>query len=81
MAFRIKYQYLKQQKEIGYANDKYLSVFDAIGKAEGVDLVKFHRLETQLVNVTRNDKQMVKGFREEYFRKLGFSQITISREV
>ncbi|OIN11039.1 DUF2960 domain-containing protein [Oceanisphaera psychrotolerans] len=80
MAFRITYQYHKQQKEIGFANDKHHSVYDAIAAAEGVDLAEFHRMENQVANVSRNDRKTMKDFREEYFRKLGFSQVTIFRE-
>ncbi|GHA20249.1 hypothetical protein GCM10007082_21220 [Oceanisphaera arctica] len=80
MAFRISYLYNKQQKEIGFANDKHHSVYDAIATAEGVDLTEFHRMESQVANVSRNDRKTMKDFREEYFRKLGFSQVTIVRE-
>ena len=80
MAFRVTYHYNKQQKEIGFANDKHRSVYDAIAKAENVDLSKFHNLENQLANVNRDDSKMLKDFREVYFRKLGFSQVTICRE-
>ncbi|WP_417615816.1 DUF2960 domain-containing protein [Oceanisphaera sp.] len=80
MAFRIRYQYRKQAREIGYANDKHHSVYDAVAAAEGVDLAEFHRMENQLANVSRNDRKTMKDFREEYFRKLGFSGVTIIRE-
>lgn len=80
MAFRISYHFNKQQKEIGFANDKHRSVFDAIAEAENLDLSKFHDLENQLANVSRDDNKTMKDFREEYFRKLGFTQITIYRE-
>lgn len=81
MAFRIRYHYRKQLKEIGYANDKHSSVYDAVAKAEGVDLTEFHRVESQLANVCRNDRKTLKDFREEYFKKLGFSDVVIEREV
>ncbi|GAA3547769.1 DUF2960 domain-containing protein [Zobellella aerophila] len=80
MAFRIRYHYRKQQKEIGFANDKHHSLYDAIATAEGLDLSDFHRMEAQLANVSRNDRKTMKDFQEEYFRKLGFSQISIFRE-
>jgi len=38
MAFKITYTYKKQAKEIGYANDKFRSIYDAIAAAEGLDL-------------------------------------------
>ncbi|ART82793.1 DUF2960 domain-containing protein [Oceanisphaera profunda] len=80
MAYRINYLYRNLQKEIGYANDKHNSVYDAIALAEGVDLTDFHRMENQVANVSRNDRKTMKDFREEYFAKLGFSQVVIARE-
>ena len=80
MAYRINYLYRNLQKEIGYANDKHHSVYDTIALAEGVDLSEFHRMEDQLANVSRNDRKTLKDFREEYFVKLGFSQVVIARE-
>ncbi|PSJ42541.1 DUF2960 domain-containing protein [Zobellella taiwanensis] len=80
MAFRIRYHYRKQSREIGYANDRHHSLYDAIAEAEGLDLGEFRRLETQLANISRNDRKTMKEFREEYFRKLGFSQISIVRD-
>ncbi|ART80746.1 DUF2960 family protein [Oceanisphaera avium] len=80
MAYRINYLYQNQPKTIGFANDKHHSVYDAIALAEGLDLSDFHRMENQLANVSRNDRKILKDFREEYFAKLGFSQIDIARE-
>ncbi|MCC4265260.1 DUF2960 family protein [Oceanimonas baumannii] len=80
MAFRIRYQFRKQQKEIGYANDKHHSIYDAIASAEKLDLTEFRRMEDQLANISRNDRKTMKEFREEYFRKLGVTQITIFRD-
>lgn len=79
MAFRISYQYRKQQKEIGYANDKHRSVYDAIAQAEGIDVTEYHRMESQLANVSRNNRKTLKDFSEEYFSQLGFSHIVITR--
>lgn len=80
MAFKLSYHYNKQQKEIGFSNDKFRSVYDAIAKAEDIDLDKFHSLENQLANVSRDDRKTMKDFREGYFRKLGITQVTITRE-
>ena len=35
MAFKITYTYKKQAREIGYANDKFNSIYDAVAAAEG----------------------------------------------
>ncbi|MFH7564749.1 MULTISPECIES: DUF2960 family protein [Oceanimonas] len=80
MAFRIRYHYRKQQKEIGYANDKHHSIYDAIATAEGLDLAEFRCMEDQLANISRNNRKTMKEFREEYFRKLGVTQVTIFKD-
>lgn len=80
MAFKITYTYKKQAKEIGYANDKFRSIYDAIAAAEGLDLTSFHAMEAQLAQVCRRDKKSVKDYRENYFKELGFSDIVIERD-
>lgn len=80
MAFRIRYHYRQQVREIGYANDKHKSPYEAIALVEGLDLAEFHRLENQVVNVSRNDRKMLKNFQQEYFQRLGISQVVVFRE-
>ncbi|WP_421199451.1 DUF2960 domain-containing protein [Aeromonas enteropelogenes] len=80
MAFKITYTYGKKTKEIGYANDKFNSIYDAIAAAEGINLTSFHAMEEQLAQVCRRDKKSVKDYRENYFKELGFSNIVIERD-
>ena len=80
MAFKITYTYQQQPKEIGYANDKFHSIYDAIAAEEGIDLSRFHAMEAQLAQVCRRDKKSVKDYRENYFKELGFSNIVIMRD-
>ncbi|MDO2948441.1 DUF2960 family protein [Aeromonas simiae] len=80
MAFTITYRYRKQLKSIGYANDKHHSIYDAIATAEGIDLARYRAMEEQVVNISRRDRKMLKEFRENYFRELGFSDIAIVRD-
>lgn len=80
MAFTIRYHYKKQAKIIGYANDQFNSIYDAIAAAEGIDLTAFNKIEAQLAQVCRRDKKSVKDYRENYFKELGFSHIVISRD-
>ena len=80
MAFKITYTYKKQAKKIGYANDKFNSIYDAIAAAEGLDLSSFHAMEAQLAQVCRRDKKSVKDYRENYFKELGFSNVVIERD-
>lgn len=81
MAFKITYTYKKQAREIGYANDKFNSIYDAVAAAEGIDLTRFHAMEEQLAQVCRRDKKSVKDYRENYFKELGFSNIVIERDA
>ena len=81
MAFKITYPYNKQAQEIGYANDKFNSIYDAIAAAEGLDLSSFHAMEAQLAQVGRRDKKSVKDYRENYFKELGFSNVVIERDT
>lgn len=80
MAFKITYTFKKKAKTIGYANDKFNSIYDAIAAAEGIDLASFHAMEAQLAQVCRRDKKSVKDYRENYFKELGFSNIMIERD-
>ena len=80
MAFKITYTYKKQAKEIGYANDKFNSIYDAIAAAEGLDLSSFHAMEAQLAQVSRRDKKSVGDYRGNYFKVLGFSNVVIERD-
>lgn len=81
MAFKITYTYKKQAREIGYANDKFNSIYDAVAAAEGIDLTRFHAMEEQRAQVCRRDKKSVKDYRENYFKELGFSNIVIERDA
>lgn len=80
MAFTITYRYRKQLKSLGYANDKHHSIYDAIASAEGIDMAHYRAMEDQVANVSRRDRKMLKEFRENYFRELGFSDIAIVRD-
>ena len=80
MAFKITYTYKKQAKEIGYANDKFNSIYDAIAAAEGLDLSSFHAMEGQLAQVCRRGRKSVGDDRENYFKELGFSNVVIERD-
>ncbi|MFC0116929.1 DUF2960 domain-containing protein [Pseudoalteromonas xiamenensis] len=79
MAKRIRYTYKKQQREINFAQDKYHDMFEAIAAAEGVDIGDYVKME-QAVAMTSKRKAAVRNFRDEYFAKLGFSNIQFIKE-
>ncbi|QTH71598.1 DUF2960 domain-containing protein [Pseudoalteromonas xiamenensis] len=79
MAKRIRYTYKKQQREINFAQDKYHDMFEAIAAAECVDIGDYVKME-QAVAMTSKRKAAVRNFRDEYFAKLGFSNIQFIKE-
>lgn len=79
MAITITYSYLGQARSLPYANDKYHDIYEALAKAEGVDLSAFLAMEQQLRALTR-DKQALKDYREKEFARLGFADIQVTRE-
>ncbi|CCQ11945.1 hypothetical protein PALB_28460 [Pseudoalteromonas luteoviolacea B = ATCC 29581] len=79
MAKRIRYTFKKQQREINFAQDKYHDMFEAIAAAEGIDIGDYVKME-HAVAMTSKRKEAVRNFRDEYFAKLGFTNITFIKE-
>ena len=48
MALKIKYHYRGHPRLIGFANDKYHDIYEAMAAAEGVDLRQFLAMEKQI---------------------------------
>lgn len=77
MAIRkISYIFKKQPRQISFAYDKFKDMHEAVAAAENIDLTAFLRMEQQ-VAATSKTSAAVKSYREEYFKKLGFEQITM----
>lgn len=79
MAKKIQYTYNQQQKLINFSQDKYNSMFEAIAAAEGFDIAEYSKMEHQ-VTLYAKDKAAIRNFRDEYFRKLGVTNITFIKE-
>ena len=79
MAKKIQYIYQHESKEINFAQDKYNSMFEAIAAAENIDISDYAHMEHQ-VSLYAKDKAAVRNFRDEYFKKLGISNITFIKE-
>ena len=79
MALKIQYHFKGISREIGFANDKYHDIYEALAAAEGIDLTQFLAMERQIAALSR-DKKAIKDYRENEFARFGFSDITVIRE-
>ena len=79
MALKIKYHYRGHPRLIGFANDKYHDIYEAMAAAEGVDLRQFLAMEKQIAALSR-DKNAVKDYRDNEFLRFGFSDIEVFKE-
>jgi hypothetical protein len=79
LALTLSYRYRGKEKTSGYANDKHLSMFEAVAAAEGINLDAYKAMEQQVQASTR-DKTAHRDFRDNYFKGLGFEQIQVIRE-
>ena len=79
MALKIQYHFKGIHREIGFANDKYHDIYEAMAAAEGVDLRQFLAMEKQIAALSR-DKNAVKDYRDNEFLRFGFSDIEVIKE-
>ena len=79
MALKIKYHYRGHPRLIGFTNDKYHDIYEAMAAAEGVDLRQFLAMEKQIAALSR-DKNAVKDYRDNEFLRFGFSDIEVIKE-
>lgn len=79
MALKIKYHYRGHPRLIGFANDKYHDIYEAMAAAEGADLRQFLAMEKQIAALSR-DKNAVKDYRDNEFLRFGFSDIEVIKE-
>ncbi|WP_298444298.1 DUF2960 family protein [uncultured Ferrimonas sp.] len=80
VALTLQYTFNGVTKTVGYANDKHQSMFEAAAKAEGFDIRQYQDLEHQVQMSTR-DKKSHRDFRDNYFKKLGFSEVKVIRDA
>lgn len=78
MARTIIYVYKKQEKTLLFSYEKFRNIHEAVADAEGLDISDFLKMEQQLEAVS--DTKAVRDYRDNYFRKLGFSKITLAQK-
>lgn len=79
MSRTIIYTYKKQEKQLAFSYDQYRSIHEAVAAAEGIDLTEFLKMEQQVEAVSSGSKA-VRDFRDNHFKKLGFSKITLAKK-
>lgn len=78
MARTIIYVYNKQEKTLPFSYEKYRNIHEAVAAAEGIDITQYLKMEQQIEAVS--DTKAVRDYRDNYFRKLGFSKITLAQK-
>ncbi len=79
MSRTLIYTYKEEQKKITFSYDQFRNIHEAAAAAEGIDLKLFLKMEQQVEAVSKGSKA-VRDYRDNYFKKLGFSVITLERK-
>ncbi|EEX41616.1 DUF2960 domain-containing protein [Vibrio sp. Vb2880] len=75
MARTIIYTYKDQEKTLTFSYEKHRNIHEAVAEAEGIDLTDYLKMEQQIEAIS--DTKAVRNYRDNHFRKLGFSLITM----
>lgn len=78
MARTIIYTYQDQQKTLTFSYQQYHSIHEAVAAAEGIDITQYLKMEQQIEAVS--DTKAVRNYRDNHFKKLGFSHITLAQK-
>ncbi|RKF21576.1 DUF2960 domain-containing protein [Alginatibacterium sediminis] len=79
MARQIRYTYNNVVKTIGFANDRFNSLQEAVAAAEGVDLSNYLAMEAQVLQHSKG-KNAMREFRDSEFKRMGFSNIEFIKD-
>ncbi|WP_087021145.1 DUF2960 domain-containing protein [Thaumasiovibrio subtropicus] len=77
MARTLVYTFKNETKSIPFSYQQHRTIQEAAAAAEGLDIKDFLEMEQQIEMVTR-DAKAVRNYRDNYFRELGFSKITLA---
>jgi hypothetical protein len=79
MSRSISYKFKGQSKKIPFSYDKFLDMYEAVAAAEGIDLTNFLQMEQQ-VAMTAKRKAAMKDYRQQEFKRFGFSDIYLHKD-
>ncbi|MGX9416132.1 DUF2960 family protein [Vibrio sp. RC27] len=75
MARVITYIYKEEAKTLTFSYQQHLNIHEAVAEAEGIDISDFLAMEQQIEAVS--DTKSVRNYRDNYFKKLGFSELKL----
>ncbi|MFA0088014.1 DUF2960 domain-containing protein [Vibrio sp. 10N.286.49.C2] len=76
MARTILYTYKEEDKTLTFSYQQHRNIHEAVAEAEGIDLTEFLKMEQQIEAIS--DTKSVRNYRDNHFRKLGFSKLTLA---
>jgi hypothetical protein len=75
MARIIQYIYKDEEKELLFSYANHRTIQEAVADAEGIDITEFLKMEQQVEAVSNT--KAARDYRDNHFKKLGFSKITL----
>ncbi|MGD8116790.1 MULTISPECIES: DUF2960 domain-containing protein [unclassified Vibrio] len=78
MARTILYTYKDQDKTLTFSYEKHRNIHEAVAEAEGIDISAYLKMEQQIEAIS--DTKAVRNYRDNHFKKLGFSKITLAQK-
>ncbi|PMH46547.1 DUF2960 domain-containing protein [Vibrio sp. 10N.286.49.B3] len=78
MARTILYTYKDVDKTLVFSYEKHRNIQEAVAEAEGIDIREYLKMEQQIEMIS--DTKAVRNYRDNHFRKLGFSKLTLAQK-
>ncbi|WP_100752287.1 DUF2960 domain-containing protein [Vibrio salilacus] len=78
MSRTILYTYKDEEKTLTFSYQQHHSIHEAVAEAEGIDISGYLKMEQQIEAIS--DTKAVRNYRDNHFRKLGFSKITLKQK-
>ncbi|MFA0472133.1 DUF2960 domain-containing protein [Vibrio sp. 10N.222.51.E8] len=78
MARTILYTYKDEDKELLFSKQEHRTIQEAVAAAEGIDISEYLKTEQQLELIS--DTKAVRNYQDNYFRKLGFTKLTLKQK-
>lgn len=75
MSRTILYTYKDIEKSLSFSYSEFRNIHEAVAAHEGIDISEYLKMEQQIEAVS--DTKAVRNYRDNHFRKLGFSSITL----
>ncbi|MDP5253417.1 MULTISPECIES: DUF2960 family protein [unclassified Vibrio] len=75
MSRTILYTYQGIEKSLTFSYQEFRNIHEAVAAYEGIDITAYLKMEQQIEAVS--DTKAVRNYRDNHFRKLGFTAITL----